>query len=81
MKKILSSLAFLCLLGLAACQQHAPKTTGSQEAQAGVYACPMQCEGTKTYPAAGQCPKCGMDLELAEAGSAQPDTNQQQHQH
>jgi hypothetical protein len=26
------------------------------------FACPMKCEGDKTYPAAGKCPKCGMDL-------------------
>ena len=24
--------------------------------------CPMKCEGAKTYPAAGKCPKCGMAL-------------------
>ena len=27
-----------------------------------VFACPMKCEGDKTYPAPGKCPKCGMDL-------------------
>lgn len=26
------------------------------------YACPMKCEGDKTYDKAGSCPKCGMDL-------------------
>ena len=26
------------------------------------YACPMKCEGDKTYEKAGDCPKCGMDL-------------------
>ena len=26
------------------------------------YACPMKCEGDKTYDKAGKCPKCGMDL-------------------
>ena len=26
------------------------------------YACPMKCEGDKTYGKAGKCPKCGMDL-------------------
>ena len=30
---------------------------------AAVYQCPMKCEGEKTYPAPGQCPVCGMDLE------------------
>ncbi len=28
----------------------------------GVYYCPMQCEGDKTYPAPGNCPVCGMPL-------------------
>lgn len=27
------------------------------------YACPMQCEGDKTYPAIKKCPECGMDLQ------------------
>lgn len=26
------------------------------------YACPMRCEGDKTYPQPGKCPKCGMAL-------------------
>jgi Cu2+-exporting ATPase len=26
------------------------------------YYCPMHCEGDKTYPVAGDCPVCGMDL-------------------
>ncbi len=28
----------------------------------GVFYCPMQCEGDKTYDAPGDCPVCGMDL-------------------
>ena len=27
-----------------------------------MYACPMKCEGDKTYDKAGKCPSCGMDL-------------------
>ena len=26
------------------------------------YQCPMRCEGEKTYPEPGSCPKCKMDL-------------------
>jgi len=26
------------------------------------WACPMKCEGEKTYDKAGDCPVCGMDL-------------------
>ena len=36
------------------------------------YACPMQCEGEKTYTKAGKCPVCKMDLQeiaLAETDS------------
>lgn len=33
-------------------QKHVPK----------VFACPMKCEGEKTYAQAGKCPKCGMAL-------------------
>lgn len=31
-------------------------------ASAGVYDCPMHCEGDKTYDKPGDCPVCGMDL-------------------
>ncbi|MEM7187120.1 MAG: heavy metal translocating P-type ATPase, partial [Bacteroidota bacterium] len=34
-----------------------PSGTGT-----GVYYCPMQCEGEKTYDRPGDCPVCGMDL-------------------
>ncbi|HSQ47819.1 MAG TPA: heavy metal-binding domain-containing protein [Lutibacter sp.] len=30
------------------------------------YACPMKCEGEKTYEKAGSCPKCKMDLKKVE---------------
>lgn len=33
-----------------------------KEMTAEKYACPMECEGDKTYDAAGECPVCGMDL-------------------
>ncbi|MCX2453803.1 heavy metal translocating P-type ATPase [Pedobacter sp. PLR] len=36
---------------------HKPKDQG-----AGIYYCPMHCEGDKTYDKAGSCPVCGMDL-------------------
>ena len=32
-----------------------------------VYACPMDCEEGKTYPEAGTCPECKMDLKKVEA--------------
>lgn len=33
-----------------------------KEVQAIAYACPMKCEGDKTYDKSGKCPKCGMNL-------------------
>ncbi|MBK5208860.1 MAG: hypothetical protein JJE44_05055 [Flavobacteriaceae bacterium] len=30
------------------------------------YACPMKCEGEKTYDKVGSCPKCNMDLKEIE---------------
>jgi hypothetical protein len=35
----------------------------SEMAEDGTYACPMACEGDKTYAEAGKCPVCKMDLE------------------
>lgn len=66
-------LVVLATLSIAACTQNAkPATTSAvpenaAPAAAAVYACPMKCEGDKTYSKAGQCPKCGMDLELVES--------------
>lgn len=36
----------------------------SQTPAAETYACPMKCEGAKTYAAPGNCPVCNMKLEL-----------------
>jgi len=32
------------------------------EEPTGQYACPMKCEGEKTYPSPGNCAVCGMAL-------------------
>lgn len=88
MKKLLLLLAFAANLFALACTQNT-KPAAQSDAQstapaqtAAVYACPMKCEGEKTYPQAGQCPVCGMDLEVVTASGAQPDSTQdQQHEH
>ena len=75
MKNILfASLLFL----FAACGGNNEKTGKAQtEAMATAekkYACPMQCEGEKTYAEAGKCPVCKMDLQevaMAETDSAE----------
>lgn len=47
-------------------------TNGDQVA--GMYICPMKCEGDKTYSEAGVCPECGMQLVAMEkpAGTDAP---------
>ena len=40
----------------------AKEAEGSEEMAMAVYACPMKCEGEKTYSEAGSCPTCKMDL-------------------
>ena len=82
MNKIILSLFTAGILSAIACNQHpqppATTTTTGAAVKASVYACPMQCEGDKTYPQAGQCPKCGMDLELVDTES---DADSLQHNH
>lgn len=39
-----------------------PKPASRAGKGTGVYYCPMQCEGKKTYDSPGDCPVCGMDL-------------------
>ena len=76
MKRIL----FVLALGtLAACTDTTKNATEATEtptlevaADAKQYACPMKCEGEKTYTEAGKCPVCEMDLKeiaLAETDS------------
>lgn len=43
--------------------EKAANADATQAANAKNYACPMQCEGDKTYTQAGKCPVCKMDLE------------------
>ena len=41
---------------------HMHSRVASTASDSGVFYCPMHCEGEKTYPEAGSCPVCGMDL-------------------
>ena len=43
------------------------RVTSRPSATASHYACPMECEGTKTYAEPGSCPVCRMRLELDSA--------------
>ncbi|PWJ59461.1 hypothetical protein CLV98_102294 [Dyadobacter jejuensis] len=61
-------LMIACLTFLAACSGSEQKTdeasieTHEHEVASKTYACPMSCEGEKTYTEAGTCPVCKMDL-------------------
>jgi len=78
MKKVFFVFAFGALL---ACSENKESTTEvtestavKQVAETKHYACPMHCEGEKTYAEPGKCSVCTMDLKevaLAEADSTQ----------
>jgi len=80
MKKLLyASLFIFC----AACSTNSEKTT-KEELPAKTemvaekkYACPMKCEGEKTYTEAGKCPVCKMDLQ--EIAMAEGDSTEHSH--
>ena len=64
MKKVLYSVAIATSVLLTACggenqKKTEEKTEVVNEKQ---FACPMKCEGDKTYAKEGECPKCHMDL-------------------
>jgi transcription initiation factor IIE alpha subunit len=76
-KVIYASLIFLFM----ACAAKNEKTekvedTEAKVSEAKTYACPMQCEGDKTYTEAGKCPVCKMELQ--EVALAETDST---HQH
>ncbi len=71
MKKSILKFSVIAIIGtftLVACggeKNHEEATeTSTDEISATIYACPMKCEGEKTYTEAGSCPKCGMDLTI-----------------
>ena len=76
MRKILFALPLTLLF---ACSGNQEKTKAPEDkaetakiSATKEYACPMQCEGEKTYAQAGKCPVCKMDLQevaLAETDS------------
>lgn len=80
MKKIIyASLIIFC----AACSTATEKTEKAESANetklvaTKEYACPMHCEGEKTYAKAGQCPVCKMDLQ--ELAMAETDSTAHEH--
>ena len=50
-------------------KEHHEPDNSPQEMEAGIYYCPMRCEGDKTYDKPGDCPVCGMHLKKVERAS------------
>lgn len=70
MKTILFSSALMLILSgavLTSCgnqeQSETPEAQADTHEHAATFACPMKCEGEKTYSEEGKCPSCGMALE------------------
>jgi hypothetical protein len=62
-KYILVSTLVMGMFGaLASTSQATQKAT--KESKKEEYACPMKCEGKKTYSKKGKCPACTMDLKV-----------------
>ncbi|MET7256268.1 heavy metal-binding domain-containing protein [Dyadobacter jiangsuensis] len=78
MNKII--VASLLFLSVACSGNKSEKEATATEAHAvseKKYACPMKCEGEKTYAEAGKCPVCKMELQ--EVALAETDTTAHQH--
>ena len=52
-------------------------SVGTEVTDAKKFACPMKCEGDKTYAEAGTCPVCKMDLQ--EVAMVESDTTSNDH--
>jgi cytochrome c5 len=71
LKTVIITASFITVLILSACGSKTEKAEEKSETTSGTtqssttatYACPMKCEGDKTYDKAGTCPVCNMDLE------------------
>jgi len=73
MKNILYASLMLIFIACSGNDKAEKDATETTLTAAKTYACPMQCEGEKTYAEAGKCPVCKMDLQetaMTEADSA-----------
>jgi Cu(I)/Ag(I) efflux system membrane fusion protein len=62
-KYILVSTLVMGMFGAFASTSQATQKA-AQESKKEEYACPMKCEGKKTYSKKGKCPACTMDLKV-----------------
>ncbi|MHA8081821.1 heavy metal-binding domain-containing protein [Aquirufa sp. A-Brett2-15D] len=63
-KYILVSTLVLGMFGAFASTSQQSTQKPAKESKKEEYACPMKCEGKKTYTKKGKCPACTMDLKL-----------------
>lgn len=71
LKFLLMAFMALCLTTSLQAQKTKTKTKSkTSQASSAVYACPMKCEGDKTYAKAGDCPVCGMHLKAVQKTTA-----------
>lgn len=72
MKKVMYSIVVATAIILTSCggetktEEQSHEGHNQTEISSTQYACPMKCEGDKTYSEKGECPKCHMDLEEVE---------------
>ena len=68
----MKKLIILCTLLIAvsaitlSCRDTKKKEENKEVTMNVVYACPMDCENSKTYETEGKCPVCEMDLKKVE---------------
>lgn len=76
MKRLILTLAVVASLAECKSNNHEMmmEDTATAVMNEEVYACPMNCEGDKTYAEPGKCPVCKMDLAVvAQDGTAHDD--------
>jgi Cu2+-exporting ATPase len=52
-----------------------PVFSSEEPVRSVAYACPMRCEGEKTYAEEGKCPVCEMELKEIAMADAEADTD------
>lgn len=78
MKKLIyASMFLLCVACSGNNQKTETQETATEHVAEKQYACPMKCEGEKTYTEAGTCPVCKM--ELKEVAMAETDSSGHAH--
>ncbi|MDF1516419.1 MAG: heavy metal-binding domain-containing protein [Lutibacter sp.] len=71
MKTLKLNLIVLLMLTMNFAQSQEKAQMKQMQTEKTAFACPMQCEGEKTYDKAGSCPICKMDLKKVEMKMAE----------